>query len=428
MRSPKLAALELKRFGRGRLPRAAMAAMLLLPLLYGALYLWSFWDPYERLDRVPVALVNEDRGAKAGGERIDAGDSIVEGLRGSDSFDWHETDAADARKGVEEGRYNLSLTVPADFSERVASSSGDDPRTGALKVRTNDANNYIVGQISRTVFAEVRSRRLHQGLPRLLRQDLRLLLHDARRDGEGRRGRRRTQRRHRQGQGGQGRLKSGLGDAGEGSGELKDGTGRLHDGAGELKKGSRQVADGTQKLADKVDRVAGRAGPFLEENGDEIGATARSVAVRAGAQGQPRQAAGRGPQRADGLTQRGRRARRAYESRCEGPVATGHLLPRAEESGGRGRDGGRRRQGRQHRHPEAGKSRTLGEHLDDLRRNANALAERAPHLGKDLDHAVARSTSSTAARSRSPRAPGSSTAASREPRPAPPGSTGAWGS
>ena len=58
--------------------------------------------------------------------------------------------AAEAREGVEDGTYYLSLTVPEDFSKRIASSSGDYPETGALKVRTNDANNYIVGQISRT--------------------------------------------------------------------------------------------------------------------------------------------------------------------------------------------------------------------------------------------------------------------------------------
>ncbi|CAM5528005.1 hypothetical protein SALBM311S_02241 [Streptomyces alboniger] len=67
MRSPRLAALELRRFGRGKLPRAALVALLVLPLLYGALYLWSFWDPYGRLDRIPVALVNDDRGATATG-------------------------------------------------------------------------------------------------------------------------------------------------------------------------------------------------------------------------------------------------------------------------------------------------------------------------------------------------------------------------
>lgn len=157
MRSPKLAALELRRFGRGRLPRAALAALLLLPLLYGALYLWSFWDPYGRLDRIPVALVNDDRGATAGGAKVRAGDDITKGLRDSDTFEWHEVSAAEARKGVENGTYYLSLTMPTDFSSRIASSSGDAPETGALQVRTNDANNYIVGQISRTVFSEVRT-------------------------------------------------------------------------------------------------------------------------------------------------------------------------------------------------------------------------------------------------------------------------------
>ncbi|MFD6812576.1 YhgE/Pip domain-containing protein, partial [Streptomyces anthocyanicus] len=153
MRSPKLAALELRRFGRGKLPRAALVAVLLLPLLYGALYLYSFWDPYSRLDRLPVALVNEDRGATADGKRITAGEDITEGLLDSRTFEWHRVSDAEAREGVEDGRYYLSLTVPGDFSVRIASSSGDSPETGALKVRTNDSNNYIVGQISRTVFS-----------------------------------------------------------------------------------------------------------------------------------------------------------------------------------------------------------------------------------------------------------------------------------
>lgn len=157
MRSPKLASLELRRFGRGKLPRAALAALLLLPLLYGALYLWSFWDPYGRLDRIPVALVNADKGATAAGKKVMAGDDITKGLRDSDTFEWHEVSAAEARAGVEDGTYYLSLTMPGDFSERIASSSGESPEAGALQVRTNDANNYIVGQISRTVFSEVRT-------------------------------------------------------------------------------------------------------------------------------------------------------------------------------------------------------------------------------------------------------------------------------
>ena len=121
MRSPRLAALELRRFGRGRMPRAALVALLLLPLLYGALYLWSFWDPYGRLDRIPVALVNEDKGASAEGEHLAAGDEITGRLLDSKVFDWHEVGSAEAERGVEDGTYYLSLTMPSDFSERIAS-------------------------------------------------------------------------------------------------------------------------------------------------------------------------------------------------------------------------------------------------------------------------------------------------------------------
>ena len=200
MRSPKLAALELKRFGRGKLPRAALVAVVLLPLLYGALYLWSFWDPYGQLNRIPVALVNDDSGATADGKKIAAGDEITKGLLDSKVFEWHEVSAAEARSGVEDGEYYLSLTMPKDFSRRIASSSGDSPETGALQVRTNDANNYIVGQISRTVFAEVRTAASTKSSRSFLDRIFISFsgIHDA--DREGREGRRPAQGRYRKGE------------------------------------------------------------------------------------------------------------------------------------------------------------------------------------------------------------------------------------
>ncbi|WNI32433.1 YhgE/Pip domain-containing protein [Streptomyces sp. ITFR-6] len=278
MRSPRLAALELRRFGRGRLPRAALAALLLLPLLYGALYLWSFWDPYGRLDRIPVALVNDDKGAGAEGKRVEAGDEITGKLLDSKVFDWHEVSAEEADKGVEDGTYYLSLRMPSDFSKRIASSSGDSPETGALQVRTNDANNYIVGQISRTVFSEVRTAAsanasrgfldrifinfsdLHDATAKAARgaDDLRGGIGKAKKGSKD--------------------LADGLKDAKAGSSRLAGGIVKLNTGAGDLKTGSHQVADGTQLLADKVNGVAADIRPFLKDNGKSIGDTARLVA------------------------------------------------------------------------------------------------------------------------------------------------------
>ncbi|MFE2019541.1 YhgE/Pip family protein [Streptomyces sp. NPDC059499] len=278
MRSPKLAALELRRFGRGRMPRAALVALLLLPLLYGALYLWSFWDPYGRLDRIPVALVNDDKGASAEGKRVAAGDEIAGRLLDSKVFDWHEVDSDEARRGVEDGTYYLSLTMPSDFSRRIASSSGDSPETGALQVRTNDANNYIVGQISRTVFAEVRSAASTKASRGFLDRIFINFsgLHDA--TAKAAAGADDLKGGVAKAKKGSKDLAAGLKDAKSGSGTLSAGIVRLNKGAGDLETGSRQVASGTQLLADKVNKVAGDVRPFLKDNGRTIGDTARLVA------------------------------------------------------------------------------------------------------------------------------------------------------
>ncbi|MEU7110340.1 YhgE/Pip domain-containing protein [Streptomyces sp. NPDC046182] len=283
MRSPKLAALELKRFGRGKLPRAALVAILLLPLLYGALYLWSFWDPYSRLDRIPVALVNADRGATADGKKINAGDDITENLLDSKVFDWHQVSDAEARKGVEDGTYYLSLTMPEDFSTRIASSSGDSPETGALKVRTNDANNYIVGQISRTVFSEVRTAASTKSSRSFLDKIFISFsdIHDA--TAEAAKGAGDLKDGVDKAKKGSKSLADGLKDAKTGSGNLSSGLKKLDKGAGELETGSRQVADGTKALADKVNGKADKVRPYLKNNGKTIGDTARLVADAAGA-------------------------------------------------------------------------------------------------------------------------------------------------
>ncbi|MEU9703304.1 YhgE/Pip domain-containing protein [Streptomyces sp. NPDC047981] len=277
MRSPRLAALELKRFGRGKLPRAALVAILLLPLLYGALYLWSFWDPYSRLDRIPVALVNEDKGATADGKKITAGADITESLLDSKVFEWHQVSDAEAREGVEDGTYYLSLTMPGDFSSRIASSSGDSPETGALQVRTNDANNYIVGQISRTVFSEVRTAASTKSSRSFLDKIFISFsdIHEA--TAEAAKGAGDVKDGVDKAKKGSKDLADGLKDAKTGSGNLAGGLKKLDEGAGRLETGSRQVAAGTKELADKVNGTAAKVRPYLKDNGKAIGDTARLV-------------------------------------------------------------------------------------------------------------------------------------------------------
>ncbi|MGA4848349.1 YhgE/Pip family protein [Streptomyces sp. G5(2025)] len=392
MRSPKLAALELRRFGRGKLPCAALVALLLLPLLYGALYLCSFWDPYGRLDRIPVALVNDDKGATAQGKKLTAGDSIVEGLRDSKTFEWHEVTDTEARRGVEDGTYYLSLTMPSDFSKRVASSSGDSPETGALRVRTNDANNYIVGQISRTVFSEVRRAASTKASRSFLDKIFISFsdIHD------------KTQKAAEGADkldGGIGKAKKGttdlakgLGDAKDGSGDLAAGVKKLHKGAGDLKSGSKRVADGTHKLAGKVNGTAAKVRPFLKDNGKTIGDTAQLVADSSKAMRRNLATWVKlAPGAAAGAEKGSKAIGKLYTERCEQAPVPDPACPQLKEAKKAAENVSTIADDMNKVIKDRNSDiKTLDKHLATLQKKSQALADRAPHLDEDLEQAVTR--------------------------------------
>ncbi|WP_328482440.1 YhgE/Pip domain-containing protein [Streptomyces sp. NBC_00377] len=390
MRSPRLAVLELRRFGRGRLPRAALVALLLLPLLYGALYLWSFWDPYGHLDRIPVALVNDDKGATADGKRLSAGDDITKGLRDSEVFDWREVSAAEARAGVEDGRYYLSLTMPADFSRRIASSAGDSPETSALQVRTNDANNYIVGQISRTVFGEVRRAASTKASRSFLDKIFVSFsdIHgatakaaDGADDLTGGIGKAEK---------GSKDLADGLSDAQDGSGKLAKGLKKLDKGADDLEDGSQKVADGTQTLADKVNGVADTLGPFVKKNEKTIGDTAQLVAdsakvIRDNLATLVKVA----PTAAEGAHTASDTLAAVYEARCETPVLPDTACADLKKAKDAAADVAKVADDLNTLVADQdGDLKTLRTNLAALQKQAQSLADSAPHLSEDLDDAV----------------------------------------
>ncbi|PTH84719.1 hypothetical protein C9J60_29510 [Streptomyces sp. A244] len=390
MRSPRLAALELRRFGRGKLPRAALVALLVLPLLYGALYLWSFWDPYGRLDKIPVALVNDDRGATADGKKITAGDDITKGLHDSKTFDWQEVSAAEARRGVEDGSYYLSLTLPADFSERIASSSGDSPETGALQVHTNDANNYIVGQISRTVFGEVRQAASTKTSRSFLDKIFVSFSDIHGKTVKAAQGADRLKGGIGKAEKGSKDLADGLRKAKTGSGKLSTGLKKLHTGAGDVADGAKRVAAGTQKLADRVNGTADKVGPFLQGNEKTIGDTAQLVADTSRVTRKHLDTLVKtAPTAAKGARAASGTLNDVYARRCDDPVlpdaacsdlkkakdAAADVTTVADDVSTVIAD-------------QDGDLDKLDKNLATLQKQSQALANRAPHLSEDLTDAV----------------------------------------
>lgn len=250
MRTLRLAGTELRRFTTGKMPRLALVAVMLLPLLYGALYLYAFWDPYGRLPNAPAALVVADKGETVNGKHTNAGQDLAKKLATSKAaFGWHLTTAGDASKGVADGRYYLSLTIPADFSARLASPSGANPQQAQLQVTTNDANNYLAGTIGRTVFSEVRAAVAAQAGAKYA--DTMLIgfteLHASTLQAASGSGQLAT---------GADQLTAGLGTLATGSGKLQAGTGQLSSGLNQLDTSTASLPSATQKLAAGSAKVA----------------------------------------------------------------------------------------------------------------------------------------------------------------------------
>ncbi len=147
----QLAGYEFRRF-KGPLPIFALLFLVLVPVLYGALYLWSSWDPFGKTDQIPVAVVNEDQPiTTASGTVVDAGSRVVNELADDPIYDWQFVDSDVAAAGLVNGDYYLTITIPPDFSANLASGGTDDPQRAVINLRRDDANGYFVSILTASV-------------------------------------------------------------------------------------------------------------------------------------------------------------------------------------------------------------------------------------------------------------------------------------
>lgn len=248
MRTLRLARTEIARHS-GLLPRLAVLFLLLVPCLYGALYLWSNWDPYGELRQVPVAVVNRDQPVTVDDHRVAAGDQLLETMQEDPVFGWVPTDATDAAAGLAEGRYYMTITIPENFSANLASGADGTPRRAEVRMRRNDANGYVVGIMAESVQSTLHGQ-INSAATEAYFESVYGNL-DTLRNGLVR------------ADDGAHELADGLGDAEPGASRLTGGLGEAANGAAELSDGANQVADGTQQIADVVNPLADEVVPRL---------------------------------------------------------------------------------------------------------------------------------------------------------------------
>ncbi|PKQ31137.1 MAG: YhgE/Pip domain-containing protein [Actinobacteria bacterium HGW-Actinobacteria-2] len=231
---------ELKRFTRQPITRAAIAVMLLIPLLYGAMYVWAFWDPTTRMNDLPVALVNSDVAAKDDdGTLQHYGTDVVDELTDDQDLGWVVTDPTSAAKGLDEGKYYFSVTIPADFTARINGLGGKNPQAANVLVSYDDSNSFLATRLGQTAMLELQSA-LREKVGKEAVDTLLVGVGDAR-DG------------FNTASDGAFRLADGLSDAVDGADKLNVGAAQLAAGAKALAAGTTDAATGADQLSTGLD-------------------------------------------------------------------------------------------------------------------------------------------------------------------------------
>ena len=196
---------------------AVVLGIIIIPLLYSYLYLGAFWDPYSRLDALPVAIVNQDQGAVIRNEDRNLGDELISSLQEDASLSFITTTADDAKAGTEDSKYYATLTIPSDFSKDIASAETTAKTTASLTFSANEKRNYLASQILKSAVTQVEEK---------LRGQV---------DSE---------------------IVQGLADqltiVPDSLSELSDGLGQLSDGALTLSAGTKDLSSGTKTFADNM--------------------------------------------------------------------------------------------------------------------------------------------------------------------------------
>ncbi|MED1285881.1 YhgE/Pip domain-containing protein [Bacillus mycoides] len=218
-------------------------AVLFVPILYAGMFLWAFWDPYEQLDDLPVAVVNLDKGAELDGKPIEVGKGLVDNLKDNKSFKWEFVSEKEAKEGMEGRKYYMLVRIPDDFSSNATTLLKDDPKPLNLEYIPNESLNFLSSQIGGTAIEKIKGE-----VSSTLTKTYAEKMFDSIKD-----------------------VSKGLADGAEGANKLHDGASELHEGSGKVTDGlytlqgkSGEMKDGVQKLADGSNKLQDGSGKVTD--------------------------------------------------------------------------------------------------------------------------------------------------------------------
>lgn len=206
----------------------AVIAILLVPLMYAGMFLWAFWDPYDYLDKLPVAVINEDEGADFEGKELRIGDDLVDNLKDLEELTFDFVDKDQGYADLEDQKYYLLVEIPKDFSENATTLMDDHPKKLMLKYIPNESFNFLSSQIGESAVKEIQAK-IASEVTKTYAETMFDTIEE---------------------------IGDGLATAADGSGELDEGVQKIKDGTGDLKEALTTLASKSIEFEEGVGRAA----------------------------------------------------------------------------------------------------------------------------------------------------------------------------
>ncbi|HEQ4590580.1 TPA: YhgE/Pip domain-containing protein [Streptococcus pyogenes] len=133
-----------------------MIGVALVPALYNLSFLGSMWDPYGRVNDLPIAVVNHDKPAKRADKSLTIGNDMVDKMSKSKDLEYHFVSAKQAQEGLKEGDYYMVITLPKDLSQRAATLLNPEPQKLTIRYQTSKGHGMVAAKMGETAMAKLK--------------------------------------------------------------------------------------------------------------------------------------------------------------------------------------------------------------------------------------------------------------------------------
>lgn len=129
----------------------------LIPSIYALSMICSSWNPYAKsnMRRLPIAFVNDDQGVFSHGKNINIGNDIAKDLKRDPSVGWKFVNYWQGNNGLTNGKYYALIQIPSDFSERVTTTTSDNPQQVVLTYQINQKLNAAATKLSSEIESDL---------------------------------------------------------------------------------------------------------------------------------------------------------------------------------------------------------------------------------------------------------------------------------